>query len=78
MRKRHIDTPPAAPPPAPANDQAAGAVFTVAELAARWRVCRQSITAYIRAGQLQAFRLGGRAYRIRADEVARFEQSSQR
>lgn len=50
-------------------------VFTIPELAARWRVSRHTVTAAIRAGRLAAFKVGDRCYRIRADEVTRYEAS---
>lgn len=73
MRKRHIDkpTPAAAPPPAP---DAAGRIYTIPELAKRWRTSRHTITAAIRAHRLQAFKVGERVYRIREAEVLRYEQ----
>lgn len=73
MRKKHIDAP--APPvePEPENDERA-AIFTVAELSRRWRVTRPTVTAAIRAGRLNAFRVGSRVYRVREDEVVRYER----
>ncbi len=50
------------------------AFFTIPELVARWRVCRHTITAAIKAGRLQAFKVGDRHYRIRESEVIRYEQ----
>ena len=67
-RKRHIEPPPAAA----ANDQAA--VFTIPELAKRWKVDRHTITAAIRRRELAAFRVGSRQYRVSEAEVLRFEQ----
>lgn len=49
-------------------------VFTITELVARWRVSRHTLTAAIKAGRLQAFRVGERVYRIREAEVIRYEQ----
>lgn len=73
MRKRHIDKPtPAAAPPPPADPTAA--IFTIAEVAARWRVSRHTVAAAIRAGRLQAFKPDQRVYRIREDEVVRYER----
>ena len=73
MRKRHVDT---EPPSAPANDQTdhGDAIYTIPELAKRWRMSRHTITAAIRAGRLQAFKVGERVYRIREAEVLRYEQ----
>ncbi len=50
------------------------AFLTVTELAKRWRVTRHSITAAIRSGRLQAFKVNERHYRISASEVLRYEQ----
>lgn len=72
-KKRHVDH----DQPAPANDeQAHAAVFTITELAQRWRASRHTITAAIRAGRLQAFKVGDRQYRIREAEVLRYEQQA--
>lgn len=71
MRRRQIE--PAAPAPLPASDHA-GVIYTIPELAARWRMSRHTITAAIRAGRLQAFKVGERVYRIREAEVLRYEQ----
>lgn len=68
MRKRNTEPPPTA---APANDEA---FVTITELAKRWRTSRHTITAAIRAGRLQAFKVGERVYRIRESEALRYEQ----
>lgn len=76
VRKRHIDTPPpepSAPAAAPANDQR-DTFFTIPELAERWRVSRHTVTGAIKSGRLHAFKVGERVYRIRHDEVLRYEQ----
>lgn len=52
------------------------AFFTITELAERWRVSRHTITGAIRAGKLQAFKVGERAYRVREAEVVRYEQQN--
>jgi len=52
------------------------AMFTISELAERWRVTRHTITAAIRAGRLRAFKVGERVYRIREAEVLRYEQQN--
>lgn len=73
-RKRHIDVEP--PPPAePANDPG-GAVYTISEVAARWRVTTNTVRAAIKAGRLQAFKPDQRVYRIREAEVLRYEQQN--
>lgn len=74
MRKRNTE--PASvvrPQSEPANDQADD-LYTISELATRWRVTRHVVTATIRAGRLQAFKVGERYYRIRKAEVIRYEQ----
>lgn len=49
--------------------------YTVAELAARWRLNVEVLRRWIRRGDVEALALGGKAgYRIRASEVERFEQ----
>lgn len=65
-RKQHT-TPPA--PPGPKT-------FTISELAKRWRVCRHTITGAIKAGRLQAFKVGDRQYRVSEIEVLRYEQQA--
>lgn len=52
------------------------AVFTVSELCARWKCNRKTVLAKIRAGELVAFRVGERAYRVAASEVLRVELGS--
>ena len=47
--------------------------YSVRALAQRWDVSEDTIYAQIKAGRLQAFRFGGKLYRIRAEEVERFE-----
>jgi excisionase family DNA binding protein len=69
-RKRHTQpTKPAAASPDPR-------VFTIVELAERWRASRHTVTSAIRAGRLQAFKVGDRQYRIREAEVLRYEQQN--
>lgn len=68
-KHKHIQPPPAEP----ANDQA-GSVFTVPELAKRWRVTGHTVTAAIKAGRLKAFKVGERVYRIREVDAVAFEQ----
>ena len=48
-------------------------VLTVAELCARWKVNRKTVLAKIAAGDLRAFRVGERAYRVPMSEVLRIE-----
>lgn len=73
-RKRHIHKAPQDPAVlTPANAEQTDTVFTIPELAARWRTSRHTITVAIRAGRLQAFRIGHRVYRIREAEVVRYE-----
>lgn len=77
-RKRHIshDQPALGAGTEPANAEQTNAVFTITELAQRWRASRHTITAAIRAGRLQAFKVGDRQYRIREAEVLRYEQQA--
>jgi excisionase family DNA binding protein len=76
-RKRHITRrrKPAqrAKPPKPARDPH---VFTIPELAARWRASRHTISVAIQAGRLQAFKVGDRHIRILEAEVLRYEQQN--
>lgn len=48
-------------------------VFTVAELAERWKCHRQSVMDKIHDGEIAAFKIG-RQYRIALREVERYEQ----
>lgn len=50
--------------------------FTVAALADRWCVSTDTVYAMIHEGRLHAFRFGGKLYRIRPEEVERFECQS--
>lgn len=59
-----------------ANTNEPEAVFTVNELATRWRCSRRSVVDKINAGELNAFRIGKRMYRITAAEVERIESTS--
>ena len=54
-----------------------GRAYTVATLADRWCVSTDTVYAMIHAGRLNAFRFGGKLYRIRPEEVERFECQSQ-
>lgn len=74
-RKRRHETGSPAPETAPANTNEQR-VFTITELAARWRVDRHTVTASINSGRLQAFKVGERVYRIREAEVVRYEQQN--
>lgn len=49
--------------------------FTVNELVERWRCTRRSVIDMIKNGELAAFKLGKRRYRITAAEVERIETS---
>ena len=55
----------------------ASSVYTVAKLAEHWCVSTDTVYAMIHSGRLNAFRFGGKLYRIRAEEVERFECQSQ-
>jgi len=50
-----------------------GRVYDVAGLAEHWACGTDTIYSLIRGGELQAFKLGGKLIRIRAEEVERFE-----
>lgn len=54
------------------NDNATDPVYTVAELAARWKCHRQSVMTKIQDGELKAFKIG-RQYRVALKEVERHE-----
>ena len=47
--------------------------YSVRALAERWDVSQDTIYAQIHAGRLHAFRFGGKLYRVREEEVERFE-----
>lgn len=49
-------------------------VYSVATLAEHWQCGTDTVYALIHSGQVRAFKLGGKLWRIRADEVERFEQ----
>lgn len=53
------------------NDNAP--VFTVRDLMSRWRCTRKSVLDKIHAGELAAFRIGKRAFRVALIEVQRLE-----
>lgn len=48
--------------------------FTPDGLADRWNCSAEHVRELIRSGQLPAFRIG-KLYRIRADDIAAFEQA---
>ena len=48
-------------------------VYSVASLAERWGVSPGTVYNMINAGRLATFGFGGKMYRIRAEEVERFE-----
>jgi excisionase family DNA binding protein len=48
-------------------------VYTLTELVRRWKTSRNTILAMIHEGRIAAFRLGRRTYRVRSDEVERYE-----
>jgi len=47
--------------------------YTPATLAERWECSETTVRALIKSGRLRAFKLAGKLYRIRPDEVERFE-----
>lgn len=50
-----------------------GGVFTVAMIADRWGTSETFVYDLIRAGELPAFRLGAKLWRIRPEDVEEFE-----
>lgn len=50
-------------------------VYTVTELAKRWRCSRRTVVEKIHSGEIGAFRIGKRCYRIAATEVERIEKT---
>ena len=50
--------------------------YSVASLAEHWSVSTDTVYAMIHSGRLKAFRFGGKLYRIRPEEVVRFETES--
>jgi excisionase family DNA binding protein len=48
-------------------------VLTINEIMVRWKCTRKVILAAIKEKRLAAFRPGGRVFRVRFDEVVRFE-----
>lgn len=52
-------------------------VYTIPDLVKRWQVSRHTIATAIREGRLRAFKVGQRVYRIRREEVLRYEQLEQ-
>ena len=51
-------------------------IMTVSDLCKRWRCTRRSVLAKIHSGELRAFRIGERAFRIQLAEVLRFEKGA--
>lgn len=46
--------------------------LTGAEVCARFRIAPQTLTAWVRAGDLRAYKLGARTYRYSTVEIAAF------
>lgn len=57
---------------AAANDQSQ--IFTVTELAKRWRCTRKSLMPHIHSGAIASFMIGKRTHRVTLDEVLRVER----
>jgi hypothetical protein len=57
----------------PVSYDPAEPVLTVNDLMARWRCTRKIILDAIKAKRLSAFKIGKRVYRVRLDEVERYE-----
>ncbi len=55
------------------NDNAP--ILTVNDLMARWKCTRKSVLEAIREGRLEAFRVGKRVFRVRLQEVERYEHA---
>lgn len=52
-------------------------VFTVADLCERWKCCRRTVHEAIHSGELKAFRLGKRTYRVTLEAVREYEERKQ-
>ncbi|UZD70901.1 helix-turn-helix domain-containing protein [Brucella sp. JSBI001] len=48
-------------------------IFSPATLAKRWECSEKHVRHLIKSGELKAFRLGGKLYRIKQSEVEAFE-----
>ncbi len=51
------------------------AVLTVNDVMARWKCTRKTVLEAIHDGRLEAFRIGTRVFRVRLDEVVRYERA---
>lgn len=51
--------------------------YSIQEVAERWGVSRHTVTAAIRSGRLQAFKVNLRQYRIRGEDLERYEHQQQ-
>lgn len=51
-------------------------LFTPATLAKRWECSERHVRNLIKSGQVKAFQLGGKLFRIRQSEVEAFESRS--
>lgn len=58
------------------DNESTEAVLTVSELATRWKCTRKAVLTKIRIGQLHAFRIGSRVFRISLAEVKRHEEAA--
>ena len=50
-------------------------VYTLRRLAARWHCSPQHVREMCEAGELDAFKLGGKLWRVRAASVAKVERA---
>lgn len=81
--KLEIDELRGRPTPFPLSEQVQpdaagpGGAFTVASLAAHWGVSTGKVYEEIHAGRLDAFKLGGKLYRIRPEAVAEYEREAE-
>lgn len=51
-------------------------IYTVAQLRKRWGCTQGAVLQAIHEGRLVAFRIGRRVWRIRLDEIERFERTT--
>lgn len=66
-----INAPTKEPPDAAPSDKA---VFTPDDLAKRWNIPRAAVHTAIKKGELRAFQLGPKLYRVRREAAEEYEQ----
>jgi excisionase family DNA binding protein len=52
------------------------AILTISDLVRRWRCDRHTVLHAIHSGKLRAFKLGKRTYRVKMEEVIRYEEAA--